>query len=97
MPSKEDDDDRKTAAEGKARDAKGEEGDEDKECKGGSSWPRVNVLKIEVTPDEQCRVEEELSLSLDFELDRPLKAAHWEVKVRRVVSMAGGDAPAPPW
>lgn len=67
--------------------ADAKEGKYDDEGKGGAGdkaadVPRVDVTRIEVDPNEQCPVEEGLSLDIEFALDRELGGAFWEVKVR---------------
>lgn len=66
--------------------ADAKEGKYDDEGKGGAGdkaadVPRVDVTRIEVDPDEQCPVEDGLSLDIEFTLDRELSGALWEIKV----------------
>lgn len=43
--------------------------------------PLLQLLSVDCGPSD-CPVDERLELSMDFSLDRPLRSASWEVKVR---------------
>ena len=43
--------------------------------------PLLQLLGVDCGPSD-CPVDERLELSMDFSLDRPLRSASWEVKVR---------------